>query len=84
MLFQSPGSIQWNSERLRLVAYGKEVIFYVGVDSFTVDGVEYELDVAARVINGTLMIPLRALHETFGHSVEWCYDTRTVFISTGE
>ncbi len=42
-----------------------------------------ELDVPAKLINGNTMVPIRAVSDALGYSVDWDNDTRTVVINSG-
>jgi uncharacterized repeat protein (TIGR02543 family) len=66
------------------------VIIRIGRDTFSV-GVSGEhsppqerhtLDVPAQIINGRTMLPIRAVLEAVGYSVEWHRLTRTIAITT--
>lgn len=46
--------------------------------SVVVDGYEVEFDVEPTIINGRTMVPLRAIFEAFGATVEWNQSTKTV------
>lgn len=46
--------------------------------SVTVDGYTVEFDVEPTIINGRTMVPLRAIFEALGASVEWEPSTKTV------
>ncbi len=48
----------------------------------TVEGRAYPLDVPAQIINGSMMLPLRAVGEATGLEVEWKSDTKTVVLSS--
>lgn len=45
---------------------------------FTVGTDVFKLDVPAQIINGSMMLPLRAIGEATGLEVEWDNDTKTV------
>ena len=56
----------------------------INSDSVYVDGVEQEkkLDVPAQIINSRTMVPVRFIAESFGETVNWNADTRTVEITS--
>jgi len=54
----------------------------IGSNVFISSGTEHILDVHAQIINGSTMLPLRAVLESVGYSVGWNSATRTVVIET--
>ena len=50
---------------------------------FAANGVGYELDVPAQIIGGRTMLPIRAVLESVGYSLDWDGDTMTVIITSG-
>lgn len=48
----------------------------------TVGGKAFELDVPAQIINGSMMLPLRAVGEATGLYVDWDSETKTVVLSS--
>jgi len=54
----------------------------VGSDIFTINENEFTLDVAAQIINGSTMLPIRAVIESVGYHVRWNAEANTVVIST--
>jgi hypothetical protein len=50
--------------------------------SFSVNGESKALDVPAQIMNGSMMLPLRAIGEAAGASVTWNGSTKTVEIDT--
>ncbi len=50
--------------------------------TFTVNDRAVDLDVPASIINGSMMLPLRAVGEAAGLEVEWNSDTKTVNLSS--
>lgn len=48
----------------------------------TVGGSAYPLDVPGQIINGSMMLPLRAVGEATGLEVEWDSETKTVVLSS--
>lgn len=49
---------------------------------FNVNGENVELDVPAQIINGSMMLPLRAVGEATGLEVNWDGETKTVDLKT--
>jgi len=62
----------------------KHIKLRINSDSYYVDGVEQEkkLDVPAQIINSRTMVPVRFIAESFGETVNWNGDTRTVEITS--
>jgi len=46
--------------------------------SVTIDGVPQSFDVPAQIIDGRTMVPMRAIFEALGASVEWNDETRSI------
>ena len=62
---------------------GREVVFVPGQHSYTIvnaSGVrkDYPLDVAPKILDGRVMLPLRVLLETFRYKVEWYADEQLI------
>ena len=58
------------------------IVITIGERVFTTNGVEYELDVPAQIINNRTMLPIRAVLESVGYELDWVGSTRTVVITT--
>ncbi len=60
----------------------KHIKLRINSDAVYVDGVEQEkkLDVPAQIINSRTMVPVRFIAESFGETVNWNADTKTVEI----
>ncbi len=81
---QMGGEVGWNPT-LRIASFitkQNTVDFPIGSKTATVNGVQEEMDVAAKVINNKTYIPLRFLSESLGYNVEWDAETRTAHITT--
>jgi hypothetical protein len=71
--------VEWDDTANQATVYdqrGRRVVFQPGEYSYTVinsDGGEriYPLDVPAAILNGRVLLPLRALLETFASKVSW-------------
>ena len=76
--------ITWDaqSKTAVFVKEGTEVKVTVNADSFTVNGEENVLDVPAQIINGSMMLPLRAVGEAAGLDVSWDGESKTVSLFT--
>ena len=64
---------------------GRKTVFVVGQPYYTVvypEGTQktYPLDVPATIIDGRVMLPLRAPLETFQYKVDWINDSQTIYV----
>lgn len=62
---------------------GKVIVFTVGSNIFTVDGVEFTMDVTPQVVDGRICLPVRFMVEALGGTVGWDQATQTAFFSLG-
>jgi len=62
---------------------GQHVDLRIGSREADVDGRRTMLDVPARVMNGSTMVPLRFISEALGSTVDWRAYDRTVMINSG-
>lgn len=76
--------VSWDGDnQLVTIKKGKTAIeLCIGSDTALVNGDAVKIDAPAEVINNRTMVPLRFVAETFGLTVEWDGDTRTVEITT--
>ena len=84
-IFEALGAtVEWNGDTRTVTATQGNMVIILPIGSLTptVNGVDYPLDVAATIVNGRTLAPLRFVGETLGATVDWDGDTRTVFIST--
>lgn len=58
------------------------IVSQLGASYFTVNGNQKSLDVPVQIIDGTLMLPLRAISEATGAQVDWDANTFTASINT--
>ena len=67
------GKVGWNNEtrQVAVVAGGKTVIMQIDNSVYTIDGVEYTMDVPPQIVGGRTLIPLRAMCEALGKKVFW-------------
>lgn len=72
--------ITWDGETKTASFVKDDTVVKVMVNSseFTVNDETKTLDVPAQVINGSMMLPLRAIGEAAGLEVDWDGDTKTV------
>lgn len=84
-VFEALGAtVEWNNETRSVTSVKGEVTIALAVDSkeMAVNGAVKTLDVPAQIMNDRTMVPVRAVAEAFGCTVEWNNDTRTVIIVT--
>lgn len=84
-VFQSMGfQAEWNdaTKTSTLKKDGFTIVSKLGASYFTVNGNQKPLDVQVQIIDGTLMLPLRAISEATGAQVNWDANTSTVTINT--
>lgn len=83
-IFENLGySIEWDvdTKTATLKKDDKSISIQTGADSFSVNGVGKQLDVPAQILNGSLMLPLRAIGEAAGLSVIWDSSSKTVIMT---
>ena len=83
-IFENLGySIEWdaNTKTATLNKDNKSISIQTGADSFSVNGVGKKLDVPAQILNGSLMLPLRAIGEAAGLSVVCDSNSKTVVMT---
>ena len=59
------------TQRVTLTSNTHTIILTIGSASFTTNGVSHTLDVPAQIINGSTMLPIRAVAESVGLAVGW-------------
>jgi len=76
-------AVQWDggAQQATLVNDNYTVVLTIGSSAFTNNGVRYTLDVPAQIINGSTMLPLRAVLESVGYDLGWNGATSTVSIT---
>lgn len=70
---QFGGSIKWNQEtkRAEILYDGKTIVFTLDSDICNLNGEEIHIPGKTYMNNGRLMLPLRAISESFGKFVTW-------------
>jgi len=84
-VFESMGfDVSWDAASRSAVLIGNGHVVNITIDSnvFTVNGANHTFDVPARIIDGNLMLPVRAVLESMGYSVGWDNATRTVAVTS--
>ena len=62
--------------------YFNEMELEIGSTNLTIDGEIYKLDVVPEIVNNRTMLPIRAVAEATGATVDWVQDTATVVIES--
>ncbi len=77
-------SVEWDNEARIAIAVKGDIKVEVPIDKnyITVNGEEKATDTAAKIVNGRTYLPIRAVIEAFGSSVEWDQGLSTVVITT--
>ncbi|MCL2224396.1 MAG: stalk domain-containing protein [Defluviitaleaceae bacterium] len=75
--------VGWVAEEqlVALTRWDDAVEITIGWTVFIVNGQAIETDVAAQIIGGRTMLPVRAIMESVGYFVQWDRETSTVLIS---
>lgn len=82
-VFEMAGyNVEWDSQTKTAVLSNSEnkVVITAGNTDFTVNGDTVKSDVAPQIINGSMMIPLRAVGDGIGGSAAWDADTKTASV----
>lgn len=83
-IFEALGaSVEWNDAERTVTSElgGITVKLTIGDGFLYKNGKATPLDVPARIINGRTMVPARAVAESFGVSVDWDGESRTVILA---
>lgn len=84
-VFENMGfQAQWDNttKTSTLKKEGMTIVSQLGASYFTVNGNQKSLDVPVQIIDGTLMLPIRAISEATGAQVDWDANTFTASINT--
>jgi len=82
-VFEEMGfEVDWeqDTQTARLIRNSHEVVLTIGSATFITNGEIHTLDVPAQIISGRTMLPIRAVLESVGYSVEWIQASNTVRI----
>ena len=85
-VFETMGfSVAWENDTQTATLTKDSDVVIIIIDNivFASNGVGYELEVPAQIIGGRTMLPIRAVLESVGYSLDWDGDTRTVIITAG-
>jgi len=75
--------VKWDAATQTVTAskFGYEIVLRIGSNKLYVNNVAKTLDVPAKIINGSTVVPARAISESFKCKVDWDPKTRTVIIN---
>ncbi|OPZ85668.1 MAG: hypothetical protein BWY74_03847 [Firmicutes bacterium ADurb.Bin419] len=76
------GSVTWegSSKRVSIQLNGKTINLWIGSSNIQVNGQNMNIDTAPAIINDRTYVPLRAVLENLGCSVQWFDSTRSILI----
>ncbi|MGN0163294.1 MAG: stalk domain-containing protein [Candidatus Ornithomonoglobus sp.] len=83
-IFEALGAeVYWDeaTQRVTSVAGKTTVALKIGSNMLYVNTREITMDVPAQLINGRTLVPVRAVSEAFGCSVDWDAEAKTVIIT---
>ncbi|MGN1116804.1 MAG: stalk domain-containing protein, partial [Candidatus Ornithomonoglobus sp.] len=83
-IFEALGAeVYWDEATQRVTSVGEKttVALKIGSNTLYVNSREVSMDVPAQLINGRTLVPVRAVSEAFGCSVDWDAETKTVIIT---
>lgn len=77
-------TVDWNNDERIAIAEKDEIKVEVPIDQsyILVNGEQKATDTQAKIVNGRTYLPIRAVIEAFGSSVEWDAALKTVVITT--
>lgn len=77
-------SVNWDEETKTIVSYDPvsdvSITMQIDLAKMFVDETEVELDVPARIVNSSTVVPLRAVAESMNSTVGWDQTTKTVTV----
>lgn len=76
------GSLSWedSSKKVSIQLNGKTINLWIGSSSIQVNGQNINTDCAPAIINGRTYVPLRAVLENLGYTVQWVESTKSILI----
>lgn len=84
-IFEKLGaSVEWESSNQTITANKNQtsILMQIGNKDMRVDGEHIELDVPPTIVDGSTMVPARAVAEAFGANVQWSPAINCVIINT--
>jgi hypothetical protein len=86
-IFEELGaSVDWNMKTKTVVCIKDDltITLTVNSDKMLVNGKEVLIDSPARIVDGRIFVPLRAISECMGANVEWNFNEKTAYIDFNE
>ena len=86
-LFEALGAdVEWYESEQTVIAYRGDITITlkVGSETMEINGQQITLDVPVQNVNGSILVPVRAIAESLGADVRWAQNTETVTIRTLE
>ena len=83
-IFEALGAeVSWdsNTQTVTAIKGSTQISLQIGSTQLYVNGKVTTLDVPAKLINSSTLVPVRAVSEAFGCKVDWDQDTQTVLIT---
>ena len=83
-IFEALGAIvTWNerTQTVTVIKGSKKIYFTINSPEMYVDGNKLTIDVPAQIRNGRTLVPVRAISEALGCSVDWDDSSKTVIIT---
>ncbi|WP_258278165.1 N-acetylmuramoyl-L-alanine amidase family protein [Paenibacillus sp. SC116] len=71
-------------QKVRISDNYKDITLEIGHKKGYVNGQVIDLAVAPKAVNGTTLVPLRFIGETFGLVVDWEHETKSVYLFTSD
>lgn len=84
-IFEAMGAtVEWEQSTKTITGVQGDKIIILQLDNkiATVNGKEVELDVPAKAINGTTLVPVRFIAESLGAEVDWDQSSKTVLVNS--
>ena len=73
-VFEALGAtVDWQESTQKITAYKGDttIVLFIGKSLATVNGAGQNLDVPAKLVNSTTLVPLRFVGQALGYAVEW-------------
>jgi outer membrane protein assembly factor BamB len=75
--------VQWeaSTRKVTITRFADSIILWIGKKSAIVNGSHVQLDVEPSIENGSTLVPIRFISESFGANVEWFGQTKHIKIT---
>jgi len=86
-IFEELGAeVKWDADTSTVIATKDETIIKltIGDEDALINEEIFELDVAAKIVDGRTLVPIRFIGESFGYDVTWNGDMQLVEIKTSQ